>query len=217
MVQVVNGASSISAGDVTNIAWYTCGETVVTTSTNPLQPPATDYARLRHSDTGTEFDSVAGAWRRTPWQTAWGVVGGRRYTAGAATAIVTLGGTTEFASAQTSGAVQLRANRRYRIRAFVRLYTSVSSAYVIVRIRETNISGTVRAEDQVTNANQSVIFGHEVVGEYTTTVDESKTYVVTAQSNTGTWNLYAGTAAAQLAAVYVEDVGPASPNVVTNI
>ncbi len=217
VVTVANGAATISAGNVADTTWFSHGATIVTSSTAGVQPTAAAYTSMRHFDTGHLWETVSGAWRLAPWQSAWGVIGGRRYTAGSSSAIVTGGGTSEFASSQSSGSVSLRANRRYRIRAFVRLYTSVSTAWVILRVRETNLAGTIRAEKLVTNANQSVIFDWEVVGEYTTSADETKTYVVTGQSSSGTWNIYAGTAAANMTGVFVEDVGPSSPNVITAV
>jgi hypothetical protein len=217
-VSVANGAATLAAATVTNIAWYSRGDTVATVSTSTLQPEATAYPKREHTDTGHVFESVSGVWRRYPWQTAWGVIGGQRYTGGSATPLVTGGGTTEFQVAQTSGSVQLRANRRYRIRGFIRLYQSVSTAVVVLRLRETNLSGTIRAERNVTNANQAVIFDWEVFGEYTVGgADETKTYVVTGVSTAGSWNMYAGSATAQVVGVYVEDIGPASPNAITSV
>lgn len=62
LVTVTNGAATISAANVANVAWYNYADTIVTTSTNQYQPPAADYTKMRHSDTGNEYVSVSGAW-----------------------------------------------------------------------------------------------------------------------------------------------------------
>lgn len=217
-VTVGNGVSSISPTNVVNIAWYQEGETVTTLSTSTVQPLAASYTALRHHDTDISYEVVSGAWRRTPWTMPWGVAGGQRYVAGSSVLIVQGGGTTEFASAQTSGPVQLRAYRRYRLKAHVRHYSTAASQVLILRLRETNLAGAIRAEKQLVAPNGSNIFHTEVTGEYTTGAsDEVKTFVVSAVCfNGGLWNLYNGDANGNLVGVWIEDVGPAIPNVVPN-
>lgn len=211
-VTVVNGAASISASDVTNIAWYVNGATVVTTSTNPLQPPATDYARLRHSDTGLEYVSVSGAWRRTPWAAAWGIIGGRRYN----TNDIVAGplGTTEALANIQSGSVSLVADRRYRIHAHFQLHADGSDRGFTARVRETNLGGTTVARWQqfIRASGWDTYF--QFTNEFTSSSTTSKTYVLTVQMLAGLVNVISGTSSTPTG-IWVEDVGPAVPNVVT--
>jgi hypothetical protein len=79
-VTVVNNAATINSNDVTNLAWYAAGESVVTTSTNPLQPPVGDYRALRHHDTDNSYVATSGAWRHQNWPFPWGPLGGKLYT-----------------------------------------------------------------------------------------------------------------------------------------
>lgn len=212
MVQVANGAATISAANVTDIAWYSAGETVVTTSTNPLQPPAADYARMRHSDTGHEFDSVAGAWRRSPWQVARGFIGGKKYQGATTLAAV---GSSEVLSGVDSGAVSLEANRRYRIHAHLKTL-STATAYATIKIRETNVSGTIIAQFNTyfdaTGAHLNWYFAADITNATATT----KTYVVTMSVGAGTTNSQNGNVTTTgMVGCFVEDIGPSSPNAIT--
>ncbi len=216
-VTVVNGASNLAPADVTDIGWYSRGETVATTSTASFQPSPASYTTLIHTDTGHKFESVQNLWRRHPWQSAGGIVGGQRYTSGAAFGIGI--GTSETLIPQSSGAVLLRANRRFRVQAFVRVSqgTDPMNAVMVVKIRDTNLAGTQRAERGLSLSNNATIFQHDIVADYVTGgSDETKTFVVTGFVSAGLWNVYSGTAD-QIVGVFVFDVGPATPSVVTTI
>lgn len=211
-VTVVNGAATIAVGDVTNIAWYSRGNVVGTLSTAPPQPDAASYPYLIHTDTGTMFESLSNAWRRWPWQVARGMIGGKRYTSGAT--LVASIGTSETLAGLDSGSVSLEANRRYRLHLHSRIAVSANDTYFTVRLRETNISGTV-----VGFWNQLVRgFGanhdYEFVQEITTSASATKTYVASFQTASNTLNSNAGSTTSP-AGVWVEDVGPSLPNVVT--
>lgn len=177
LITVVNGETSLSSGEVQDVAWYMQGDTVVTTSTNPYQPSATAYTRLRHSDTGHTYISVASAWQRDPWHTAWGAVGGRYYSA-ASTAFVTGVGGTEAITNVDTGSVALLAGRRYQLRALVVAVASTAT-YVILAFRDTNVSGTVRGKwEEFIQSGQN--YYPLVEGRYNCAGNESKTFVVTA-------------------------------------
>lgn len=217
VVTVVNGAATIAAADVEQCVWYSHGDKIVTLSTAPIQPDAAQYTNMLHSDTGFQWETVSGAWRRGPWQAAWGVIGGTRYTAGTALAVGV--GTSEVTFGMSTGAVTLKANRRYRFRLFVKVSqgTAPASAVIVIRIRETNVAGTERALAQLPLTSTSATYNHQIVGEYVVGgADEVKTLVATGLVSAGLWNAYTGTAS-ELVGIFVEDVGPASPNPVTTV
>ncbi len=112
-VRVLNGTATIAAGDVTDIAWRASGSTVLTTSTNPLQPPAADYAAMSHSDTGFDYTTVAGAWRRAPWGSAWGLQKGNQWTGSGSVYALT---TSMADSGMRTGSYAFLAGRQYKIR-----------------------------------------------------------------------------------------------------
>jgi hypothetical protein len=148
-------------------------------------------------------------------QVARGVVGGTRYNGGSGSALVIGASTTEIALNMTSGSVTLKANRRFRLKCWFRTYGTTTAAILIFRLRETNVSGTVRATKQVTNLNGANIFEHLMEGEYVTgSSDETKTFVLTGLCSAGTYNIYNGDSLV-LVGIEVEDVGPSVPNVVT--
>ncbi len=148
-------------------------------------------------------------------QVARGVVGGKRYNAGAAAVITTGGGTAEFAHAIDTGSVTLKANRRYRLHAWVRAFSATSGAVLFLRIRETNLSGTIRATHYQPFANNVFVVRFKVEGEYVTgSSDETKVFIVTGAISSGLYNVYNGDST-ELVGIEVEDVGPSVPNAVT--
>lgn len=214
LITVVNGETSLSSGEVADVAWYMHGNVVVCASTNPYQPSATAYTRLRHSDTNLEYASVAGAWQRQPWHTAWGVIGGQRYHAGI-TSLLASGIHAETLSGHSSGSITLLANRRYRFHLHGRWFSTTANNFCTVRLRETNISGTVRlrVDDFVigATANYWYTVDYPVGGS-----NETKTLVGTLQMAAFGANSYAGDATT-MSAILVEDIGPSVPNTVTVI
>lgn len=150
-------------------------------------------------------------------QVARGVIGGVRYNAGVSTALVIGASTTELYLNMATPSLTLKANRRYRLKCWFRLFGSNTSAVVNLRLRETNVAGAIRASKQVTNLNASNVFDHIMEGEYVTgSSDETKTFVFTGISSVGTYNIYNGDSTS-LAGIEVEDVGPSVPNTVTVI
>lgn len=136
-VNVVNGASTISAADVTNIAWFAYGDTVATVSTSPLLPPAADYQRLRYTDTNVELVSVSGAWRRADWASPWGVIGGRTFL-GSSGIFATIFPSNGY-SGMSTGSVALLTGRRYSLEATFDMEYSATSdvtAYTFWEVRK---------------------------------------------------------------------------------
>ncbi len=213
VVTVANGAATIASGDVVDSTWYSHGDQLVLSSTTQVQPLATAYTALRYHDTGQMYESVSGAWRRGPWQAAWGIIGGQRYTAG--TTIVSSIGTSETLAGVSSGSVNLDANRRYRIHLHLRLATSVGSNYITFRVRETNISGTIVLQDnQLQSGSGANMDWHFVNDIATAGSPATKTYVASLAGSTGTINSNSGSTTG-LVGIMVEDIGPSSPNLIT--
>jgi hypothetical protein len=146
-------------------------------------------------------------------QVARGIIGGSRYNSGGF-----LGAglsTTELALNMATSSITLKANRRYRLHAWVRAHSATSGATLFLRIRETNVSGTIRATHYQPFANTVYVVRFKVEGEYVTgSSDETKSFVVTGASSSGTYNVYAGDST-EFVGIEIEDVGPSVPNTVT--
>jgi len=123
-------------------------------------------------DTGRWYEWNGTAWT---WPYPRGLVGGNRYTAGGNRSVNPAAETT---AGITTPTLVLEANRSFEIRW--NAYISVaSSTFVTLRVRETNVTGTVRARwdgVQTTSGNYSqILLGHYETGS----VDETKTFVAT--------------------------------------
>lgn len=210
LITVVNGETSLSSGEVSDVAWYMHGQTVVCSSTNPYQPSAAQYTRLRHSDTGHTYVPVSAVWRREDWLSAWGLVGGTSYNDGTGSFIGVNAGPTEFLPGMTSGTLTLPASRAYKIEAHTRILTASGAGTGYQgRIRDTNLAGTVRGALETTFEANSAIVSKIVVGYYETGGSpESKAFVVTATTSTGAMNSYHGDGVGFHAGVRVYDIGP---------
>lgn len=148
--------------------------------------------------------------------TAWvrvapkGRVGGTRYNAGTTVIIAGAGiGPAETLTGMTTPALALEANRSFLIRVRIRVLCGTANAGTTMRVRDTNVSGTVRATFEDVIASTTATHAREFTGIYETgAIDETKTWVVTGQQGSGTANYYAGDAGN---AVYIDalDVGPA--------
>ncbi len=211
-VSVANGAATLAAGTVTNIAWYSRLGTVATLSTSTLQPEATLYPFRQFTDTGVRYESISGVWRAHPWQTAWGIIGGRRYTSN--TTVAGPIGTTEAVGNIQSGTINLVTDRRYRIHAHIQVAGDGTDRSFIARVRETNISGTVVAYFQQTVRDVGWSTYYQFTNEFTSSSTTSKTYVLTLETDGGLVNSNSGTTTTPTG-IWVEDVGPAVPSVVT--
>lgn len=209
LITVVNGETSLSSGEVSDVAWYMQGDTVVCTSTNPYQPSATAYTRLRHSDTGHTYVSSSSAWRREDWFSAWGLVGGKRYDDGTGSFIGVNAGPAEFLPGMDSGSLTLPASRAYEIRATTRVLTASGGGTLWVgRIRDTNLAGTLRGEAADDFGLNATAVTKTIMGHYETGGSpETKTFVVTAATSSGAMNSYHGDSGVYVG-IGVFDVGP---------
>lgn len=213
VVTVVNGAATIAAGDVQDSTWYSHGDQLVLNAVTPIQPDPAQYTSMRHFDTGILGESTSGIWRRGPWQTAWGRIGGQRYNSNAALATGIAG--TEALANMSSGSVSLYQNRRYALVSKFRLQTTASDTYFIMRIRETNISGTIVGYAEQTLRASGANHNFEWINDFTNVSATTKTYVATIQRSTGgNISAFAGTSFTPVG-IWVDDLGPSSPDPVT--
>lgn len=213
-VTVVNGAATIAAGDVANVAWFSRGSVATSPAAvnAAIQPDPASYPFWENSDTGALFESVSNAWRRWPWYNARGIIGGKRYTSGA-TLIASIG-SSEALAGMDSATVSLEANRRYRIHLHLRIAASTSTQYFTARVRETNLAGSVIGLWQHWMPAAGASFDWYFVNEITNATATTKTYVATLSTATGLLNCNAGSTQTP-AGIWVEDVGPSSPSFVT--
>lgn len=72
-VTVVNGASTIAATDVTNLAWYVGQQEVVCTSTT--RPPPLAGLRIYETDTGRQYTGTGTAYSNGVEDTGWSTIG----------------------------------------------------------------------------------------------------------------------------------------------
>jgi hypothetical protein len=211
-VTVANGAATLAAGTVTNIAWYSRMGTVATLSTSTLQPEVSIYPWRQFTDTGVRYESISGAWRAHPWQTAWGIIGGRRYQSN--TTVAGPIGLTEAVGNIQSGTINLVADRRYRIHVHCRVAGDSTGISFTARARETNISGTTVGLWQQTMVDFGWSGDYHFVNEFISPGTTTRTYILTLKTEGGLVNSNSGTANTP-SGIWVEDVGPATPNVVT--
>lgn len=210
LITVVNGETSLSSGEVSDVAWYMQGDTVVCASTNPYQPSATAYTRLRHSDTGHTYVSVSSAWRREDWHSSWGLVGGKRYDDGTGSFIGVNAGPSEFLPGMDTGSLTLPASRAYEVRATTRILTASGAGTLWVgRIRKTNLAGALVAETAQDFGMNATVVTKRIMGHYETGGSpETVTFCVTAATSTGTMNSYHGDTTTVYVGIGVFDVGP---------
>lgn len=213
VVTVANGAATIATGDVEQCVWYSHGDRIVTLSTAPIQPSAAEYTNMLHSDTGKQWETVSGAWRRAGWSQAWGIIGGKRYNNNTQVQSGITG--TEALALMDSGVVSLEANRRYELICRIAISATTNDTYFAFRLRESSLAGTAVSywEQIVRGAGSFHMF--EFTNEITNSTATTKTYVATLQRlGGGNMAVLTGTSAFP-AGVWVKDVGPSTPNVVT--
>lgn len=140
-----------------------------------------------------------------------GLIGGRQFTNNAwnqvtsSEAVITSAG-----GSFVTQAITLKANRRYRVRAKLASFLATSgNPQLLARIRETNVSGSIIAENSLTlNAvvGQSLLLENEFDNGGS---DVSKTYCLSANSS-GVNITVGGNASTNPNWIVVEDIGPAS-------
>lgn len=214
VVTVANNASTITAGNVADCTWYAHGDTIVTTSTASVQPLATSstYRFLRHSDTGSTYEAVSGAWRRSPWFVAWGLVGGKRYPGSAE---IGNGFSTYTDTTARTGTVSLLAGRRYAIElCFPVAWSSTSDVYAAAFFEVRKVSGgTVIGNGSTTDVNTTLVnFTYEQSFEYAPASNESVNFALYAKyvKFTGTTLNWLAILRSAGSHFWVRDLGPAS-------
>ncbi len=145
-----------------------------------------------------------------------GIVGGKKYTNSADRAGPITN--TEALTNMDTGAYTFQANRRYWIHLFMRPGAHIAEFGVKLRLRETNISGTVVWTGFFLVPDGDEDFDQYMVAEYIPGSTASRTLVLTAETNgtdpvwfNGNQNTY------DMCAVLIEDKGGASPNPVTTV
>lgn len=207
-INVINGASTISASDVTNIAWFAYGDTVATVSTSPLLPPAADYQRLRYTDTNVELVSVSGAWRRADWASPWGIIGGRTYAG--STNLGTIVAGTGY-SGMSTGSVALLAGRRYSLEATFDLEYSATSdvtAYTYWEVRKGSVTVVGNHSNPVWNVYQA--WRHAIVINYEPGSNETVDFQLwgAIAKVSGTTLNWGGLERSESTSFVVRDIGP---------
>lgn len=210
-VAVGHGVSTITAANVTNVAWYTSGDVVSTVSTSLVQPSALQYPSMRHHDTDRTYESVSGAWRRSPWGAPWGLVGGTRYTSGVNYAAGIFN--SEVVANMNSGPVTLEANRRYRLHVHLRISSSKNDNFFWTRVRENNVSGALIFQGEQLMRAIGAYHWWYFTKDFTVSSTTTKTYVVTLQAAQVGIDSAGGTSS-QPVGIWFEDIGPAVPNVI---
>lgn len=202
----VTGATTLAAVSATTVAASsnaTVGGTLGITGTTTA---AVVNGTTLNGSADVQFNSVS---------LPRGFLGGKRYTAGDATTLVTGVTTTETLAGMDTGSVTLIANRRYRFHLYIRLFSSTEGNTCTARLRETNVAGTERLQASCLLTNSKTEFHFENLYSVGGS-NETKTLVATIQMESGAANVYAGDATKLFASVLVEDVGPANA-VITSV
>lgn len=178
-VTVVNGAATLGPADAVPIEPHIAGGPLCVTTVAALNliPSPTPGRLVWVHAVKQMYVYLAGTgWQRADWNTAWGVVGGHRHSAGGSS--FGDGITTELALGMNSGAVALTAGRRYSINVLVHVVRSSTGA-VEMRIRDTSVSGTKRGYLHTSSLNAVEGYTLPVSGRYDCTASETKTFVLT--------------------------------------
>lgn len=193
LAQIAVGAAvtSIVAGNITDKRQFTTGLGGVLVCTSSTEPAASSVMPGQP----TYRTDRAGANRYSDganWQTVARKLGGTRWTGGgnlgigiAATEVV----------AMTAAAVTLPANSLIQLSAGIRLLATTNGDTFLFKIRETNLTGTQRAEYPWTAPSAAFGYTQWFQGEFETTAEVTgQVFVLTAQriGGTGTLTMIAG-------------------------
>jgi len=159
-----------------------------------------------------DYEAFTGSvWRKPWWNTAWGVIGGARFSAsGSGVAWNNITGTEAVVTSAggnfATPSINLIAGRRYRVTASIRSAQAATTQTLVIHIRENNVSGNIITEDvhTVTSLGQT----YQLVAEFENASARSVSYVVSANTGGGTAQIFSGSSSADCY-ITVNDVGPA--------
>lgn len=202
--QIYLPGSVVSGTGTTWSAKYARGSgapILCTSVSRPASPAVGDH--IYEIDTKRHNIWNGSAWF---WPYGRGLIGGTRYTGSSNFAV----GITTEAVANFSSTVALEANRSFRFA--VRFSTDVTASGMVVayRIRDTNVSGTVRAETVYYFGSTFNSYTVEVNGEYdTSTAESAHVFCLTAVVISGGGNVnIRGSGTTRPAYLELHDVGP---------
>ena len=205
-VRINPGDTVIPGGQITRFLRYVRvpgGVTMCTSTTRPSDPVAGD--QIFETDTLRRFQYTGSAWT---WG-ARGIVGGVQYTAGKAVARALGNTTTEALANIVTPSTVLEANRSFEFRVTARIRLNNASAFVL-RLRETNVSGTIRAQLDWVHSIANFPMTYQFSGHYQTGgSDETKILTLTTVTGVGTIDAYAGDSDA-FVGIEIFDKGPSS-------
>ncbi|MFG1839115.1 hypothetical protein ACGFH8_11850 [Micromonospora sp. NPDC049175] len=154
-------------------------------------------------DTGVLEQDTGTVWRRVDWGTAWGRVTGERYIAGATAQLAINSAAESYANVDPGPAATI-AGRSYQINVILRVKVGTVGDYIF-RIRDTNLSGSVRGYRAVYFPNTTSTYEVELTGYYDAVAGGTVQWQVTT-AGAGSVTVYAGDGAAT-AISEVLDVG----------
>jgi hypothetical protein len=208
-VNVANGASNLAASDVTAIPAFVGGQPWNVPDLTTLgRMPTPAAGQLAVVVDQIYVYTTANGWRRHDWYCPWGVIGGKAYTANSAVMAAGIG-TTQTAAGMDSGTVTTVAGRRYRLKCFFFTSTSVQNS-PNYRIQLTNVSGAVYSSYVPPIMIAGYGYAFEITGEYDETVSGTKTFILSASTNTGSGTITISRGFTDTNRTYleVEDIGP---------
>lgn len=152
----------------------------------------------------------SGSWQRTDFAEPWGIVGGKTWTGNGGT-LATITAGVETLTTMDTGAVALVTGRRYRVTWRPRFAFSATGSNTVMNVRETNVSGSIRASWISPATVGSTTYSQEIVGEWNETATGSKTLVATFQLfGSGSMSVYRDVVDTSRTWMYIEDRGPSS-------
>lgn len=138
-----------------------------------------------------------------------GILGGKRYQSGGTLASTTA----EALAGMDTGSLTLEAGRKYRIFVHYRVTVSANDTYVTARVRDTNLAGAILTTHSHEVHGFGAAYDYHFSDIFNSPGAGAKTYAVTIQG-TGSLTLTAGSATIPTG-VWIEDIGPSSPDVIT--
>lgn len=219
LINVGAGVTTINPVNVVPLAVYVGQQKIMvpdvaTLSQIPNPVPGTTAAVFTSFGPIDYVYTDGTGWRRADWNTAWGVIGGREYTADGTLFAGGVAGAEAYLQ-MDSGPIATVAGRRYEVRCRYRTWNTTGGATQVLFVREGTLSGVIRAMDvqsPMTAATTQFQLAYQpsFSGHFTAAVSASLDYLFCGYCIGGSMYIARTIYASELAGITLIDLGPAT-------